>query len=126
MSVIDDATDQPVFPRVPVQVVATPLQVIVVLDGVFPESRLPNAPTPFFRFRGSDLCFDAPGGQVAKRELAFDFADAVAVVVIARRQLPDRVQVIRQQANREQIKGLSMPSVQDRLSKANLPERFTK
>src|SRR5690625_2767077 len=86
------------------------LEVVLVANGVFPESRLPQGVFTT-RVLGNREAFsnESPG------KLAFDGAPSVAVVVITRRQGPHRMKVVGKNHNGVDGKGLPGPNFCKRL-----------
>jgi hypothetical protein len=85
----------PMFDWIEVNVVNTSLQVVIIANGVFPISTLPNSPLTSANLARAAL----PFAGKPTRKSAFDRVPAYRKIGIALRQSPDGVQGVRQYAD---------------------------
>src|SRR5436190_5204270 len=95
MRPVGDARDQDMFHRVVMNVIHVPHEVVLVTDGMFPKSSLPECKLAVCMTADADACSEQAGA-----EMSFDSAPALREIVITFRQGQDRVEVIRKNYDR--------------------------
>ena len=73
------------------------LEVVFVLQSLFPEARLPHASPPFAPAPFADVRLGSSRAEPFFRKFFFDAAPALGVFIVTRRQGPDGVQMLGQQ-----------------------------
>ena len=100
------------FDRIEVDVITMPFKIDLVTQGVLP---IPPLPDPAFRFalpaRRATLAH-----LNASREFCFDQPPPSSEIRVARRQCPDRVQVVGQDHYRVQTERVARPRITNRAS----------
>jgi len=97
---------QPVLHRIVVNVIAMPVEIVLIAYGMLPETPLPNTglTTPYHRRR-----YAAYGPLIPPAESSLDPAPPCRKIRIAVRECPHGVQMIRQHNNRVHLKGSQRP-----------------
>src|SRR4051794_26823335 len=85
-------------------VVHAALEIVLVARGVLPISPLPNATLAVLDARWTLRHFLSTLMQVTSREFLFDPSPTQRIFAVAGRQSPNRVQMIRQQHERHDLK----------------------
>ena len=93
-------------------------EIIVVLDGVFPETMLPDTTFTVLQTIRSQISFLSASVAIFPRKLLFYLLPSSGIVIITRRELPHCVKMIRQQHDSQQIKRLSYQLQADRFMEA--------
>lgn len=95
----------PVLHGIVVNVITVPLEISVVPDGVFPEASLPHPSSAIALLRPTHRPLDAGGAQPGLREFLLEIAPPRREIMVAVRQGPDCMNVIRQEDDRVNIEG---------------------
>jgi hypothetical protein len=92
------------LPWVPMDVVYAPLEVFLVADCVLSKTWLPNPTSSLLLLSRRDVRFGAAAGKPMPGKQLLDSPPSCRIIGITLWQSPNCVQVIRQQADREQAK----------------------
>lgn len=95
--------------RVEVDVVDVPLEILVVADGVFPISTLPDFSLAVFTTPGTDAALSQRCG-----EATFDHPPPHRVTIVAVGKLPHAMQVIRQHHGRDDVERMACADLGER------------
>src|SRR5439155_2854474 len=96
--------DMAVLHWIVMDVVEMPIEIIFVVNHVLPKPRLPNPVLSPFALSYPDLLLASANGDPVRRELLFDPRPPPRVIGIAGWQRPNRMQMLRQQHDRVDLK----------------------
>jgi energy-coupling factor transporter ATP-binding protein EcfA2 len=109
------------LPRIPVDVVRAPFEIVFIANHVLPEPRLPDSAFTTLPLRLGDLRFGEAGVEPQLTELSFDLLHPQRVAIVPGRQLHHQMPVIRQQDSRHQRKRMPLPHRLDGLPQKGPP-----
>lgn len=76
------------------QIIRMIMEILLISNGVFHESRLPNTAPALFGVSLADFDFTPSRRRPILGERGFDGFPSIGVVIVTRRERPDRVKVI--------------------------------
>jgi len=100
----------PVPDRIQVDVIAMSEVVLLVADSVLPITRLPHPAASLAAALLGHIPIAAAQGQVLPREQRLDLPLAGGKIIIAVRQRPDAMKVVRQKHEGEKVERESSPN----------------
>src|SRR5438034_650890 len=103
--VILDSRHEAMLTRIPVKVIEKSLQIVLVFTSVLPEPALPHCAFAVLLPRCAYLTSSPAGSQVFSGKRLLDCGPAQRILVIIQRKRPDRMQMIRQQHDRNYSNG---------------------
>ena len=107
----------PVPNRIEVDVIAMPEVILLVSDSVLPVARLPNPAPPLAAALLGYIPIAPAVGKIFTGEKRLDLPPACGKIIIAVRQRPDAMKVVRQEDEGEEVKRKSAADGGERTSK---------